>query len=113
MLLSLTILVTSQTSFGYNYFPSDVSLTLPNVLAAVRTVQKLGDYVIEVPDTKVEEVRQQSASDEERREGLVRYFLHAHPNASWEWLGGELLRCEEDAAVQNVKVHIKLYEGMY
>ena len=89
---------------------ADASFTLPNVLAAVKAVlgvETLGG-VLEVPDTKREEARQQSASDEERREGLVRYFLHTHPNASWEWLGGQLQWWEgEDVALQNVKMHIK------
>ena len=80
------------------------------MLAALRTVQDVGG-VLEVPDTKRKKVQQQSASDEERREGLVKYFLHTHPNASWEWLGGRLLRWEEDAAVQEVKVYIKPNEG--
>ena len=89
---------------------ADASFTLSNVLSAVRAVlgvETLGG-VLEVPDTKREEARQQSASDEERREELVRYFLHTHPNASWEWLGGQLQWWEgEDVALQNVKMHIK------
>ena len=97
-------------------FPSDASLTLPKVLAAVRTVRDvgtLGMYVLEVPATKRGEVRQQSASDEERREGLVKYYVDTHPNASWEHLGGKLLRRGEDAAMEEVKVHIKSTEGEY
>ena len=96
-------------------FPSDVSLTLPNVLAAMRTVrdvETLGD-VFEVPGTKRDEVKQQSASVEERREGLVKYYLDTFPNASWEHLGGGLLLWKEDAAMEKVKVHIKPTEGEY
>ena len=95
-------------------FPSDASLTLPKVLAAVRTldVRILGD-VLEVPYTKRDEVEQQSASVEERREGLVKYYMDTHPNASWEHLGGRLHYKEEDAAMEEVKVHIKPTEGEY
>ena len=32
-----------------------------------------------------------SASDQEKREGLVSYYLHLLTNASWEHLGGKLL----------------------
>ena len=95
---------------------SDSSLTLPNVLAAFRTVHDVEtlEGVLEVPDAKAEEVERQSASYKERREGLVKYFLQTHPNASWEWLGGRLLWWEKNAAaVQSVKVHIKPNEGEY
>ena len=95
-------------------FPSDTSLTLPNVLAALRTVEDveiLGADVLHVPYTKREKVRRQSASVEEWREDLVKYFLHTNPNASWEWLLGQLLRYGEEAAVQDVKVHIETSEG--
>ena len=97
------------------YFPSDASLTLPKVLAAVRTVgvKRLGLDVLEVPRTKRDEVEQQSASVEERREGLVKYYMDTHPNASWEWLGGRLLLWGEEAAMEEVKVHIKPTEGEY
>ena len=96
-------------------FPSDASLTLPKVLAAVRTVdvRTLGIYVLEVPPTKRYEVMQQSASDEERREGLVKCYMDTHPNASWEHLWGRLLYKEEEAAMEEVKVHIKPTEGEY
>ena len=96
-------------------FPSDASLTLPKVLAAVRTVRVgiLGRYVLEVPDAKEDEVEQQSASVEERRKGLVKYYMDTHPNASWEHLGGRLHRKEEEAALEEVKVHIKPTEGEY
>ena len=95
-------------------FPSDASLTLPKVLAAVRTVSvvRLGG-VLRVPRTKQDEVQQQSASDEERREGLVKYYMDTHPNASWEHLGGKLLYWGENAAMEEVKVHIKSTEGEY
>ena len=96
-------------------FPSDASLTLPNVLAAVRTVRdvgRLGD-VLEVPHTKRDGVEQQSASFEERREGLVKYYVYTAPYASWEDLGGALLYWGEEAAMEEVKVHIKPTEGEY
>ena len=95
-------------------FPLDASLTLPKVLAAVRTVDvgRLGK-VLEVPLTKRDEVKQQSASAEERREGLVKYHLDTFPNPSWEHMGGRLLHWEEDAAMEKVKVHIKPTEGEY
>ena len=96
-------------------FPSDASLTLPKVLAAVRTMRVgiLGSEVLGIPYTKRAEVRQQSASDEERREGLVKYYMDTHPNASWERLGGEFRRLGEEAAMEEVKVHIKPTEGEY
>lgn len=104
----------SVIHFGV-HFPSDTSLTLPNVLAVVRTVQgveRLGMNVLEVPYTKREEVKQQSTSDEEQREGMVKYFMQTHPSATWEWLGGRLLWLEEYEAVRDVKVHIKPNEGV-
>ena len=99
-------------------FPSDASLTLPKVLAAVRTVdlKTLEISVLAVPFNKRhkrDEVEQQSASDEERMEGLVKYYMDTHPNASWEHLGGQLLKWGEEAAMEEVKVHIKPTEGEY
>ena len=95
------------------YFPSDASLTLPKVLAAVRTVRDVRTLGLDVPGTKREEVKQQSASVEEWREGLVKYYMDTHPNASWEHLWGRLLYKEEEAAMEEVKVHIKPTEGEY
>ena len=95
-------------------FPSDASLTLPKVLAAVRTVDVgILEGVLRVPLTERYEVEQQSASAEERREGLVKYYMDTHPNASWEGLGGGLLYVKEEAAMEEVKVHIKPTEGEY
>ena len=95
-------------------FPSDDSLTLPKVLAAVRTmdVVTLMD-VLDVPGTKRDEVEQQSASEEEEREGLVKYYVNTHPNASWEHLGGGLLWWKEEEAMKEVKVYIKPTQGEY
>ena len=95
-------------------FPSDASLTLPKVLAALRTVDvgELG-LVLMVPDTKRDEVKQQSASVEERREGLVKYYVDTSPYASWEDLGGMLLLRAVEAAMEEVKVHIKPTQGEY
>ena len=97
------------------HFPSDASLTLPNVLAAVRTVQDVGtlEHVLKVPYTKRYEVERQSASSEGRRDELVKYYVDTSPNASWEHLGGRLLYCGEHAAMKKVKVHIKSTEGEY
>ena len=94
-------------------FPLDASLTLPKVLAAVGTVRvgTLGN-VLMVPSTK-KELRQQSAGDEERRKGLVKYYMDTAPNASWEDLGGRLLYEGEEAAMEEVKVHIKPTQGKY
>ena len=94
-------------------FPSDTSLTLTNIMAAIRTVQDMDilGYILEVPSTKKQELKR-SANDEERKKGLVKYFLDTHPIASWERLGGELLCWGESKAVEEVKVHIKPNEGM-
>jgi hypothetical protein len=85
-----------------------------NVLAALRSVEvwRLGG-VLDVPATKREELKGQSANDEEWRERMVQYFLQTHPQAGWVWLGGRLLRWKYAAAVEEVKVHIVPEEGMY
>ena len=105
-----------QTSFGVYVctlcFPSDASLTLLNALDALTTVQDVGG-VLDMSYTMKKDVLHQSTSDEERRERLLSYFLHTHPNASWEWLGGQLLLRGEYAAMQEVKVYIKPNEGVY
>jgi hypothetical protein len=84
-----------------------------NVLAALRSVEvwRLG-VVLDVPRTKWEELKGQSANDEEWRERLVQYFLQTHPLAGWGLLGGTLLWWGHPAAVEEVKVHIVPEEGM-
>lgn len=94
-------------------FPPDASLTHRNVLAALRTVQdvKTLGVILGISRPKRAELGRQSGSNEERREGLAHHFLQTVSNASWESLGGRLLRCGEDAALKAVKLHIKPDEG--
>lgn len=91
-------------------FPSDASLTVTNVLATVQDVEVL-ERIFQLSFYKKQELRKQSAGDEEWKEVIVKYFLHTNPNASWEWLGGKLLWMGEDETLQKVKVYIKYKEG--
>ena len=64
------------------------------------------EQVLSVPGTS-------SGRGEERRKRVVCYFLQNSPYASWEWIGGQLLRFKENKALQAVKWHIKPNEGEY
>ena len=66
------------------------------------------DDVLDIPDEVAA-----GGSDEERRVKYIDYFLRVCPYTSWEWIGGQLLYEEEDAALQAVKGHIKPNEGEY
>ena len=94
-------------------FPTDHSLTCSRVLAALQSVEE-SDRVggmLDVWSHRREELKGKSASDSQYRESLVKYWLETHPFASWEHLGGVLLRNEETAALQDVKRGIKPERG--
>jgi hypothetical protein len=94
--------------------PSDASLTPNNVLAALKRVEAMDTLggVLKVPHNKNEELREQSKTEPERRELLVRYFLQTFPSASWAKIGGELQYWEEEEAFQQVKGRVKPHEGV-
>ena len=98
---------------SFNIYSTDPSLTYGNISAALKTLSDdiVGD-VLEVPDHKMEQLREQSSSDDQYREQLITYWMMTHPIPTWEDLGGELYYSEEDRALEEVKKHLPKKLGM-
>ena len=67
-------------------------------------------YVLDVPDTKRDELQEQSVEGDYRRQ-LITHYLQSSPHASWEHIGGWLLFYEEDSALHSVKQFLQTQEG--
>ena len=82
--------------------PSDSTLTVDNVLEVMGKVRRwevVGDD-LEVPDSKLDEIKEQSSTEIEKSLQVGRYWVNTHPDPSWEELGRVLyLRGEETAAM--------------
>ena len=94
------------------YPPPDPSLTCSRVLATLDSVKDFmngsNDFenCLGTPDKIDEEMRRQSSSAIIYRKKLVKYWLKYHPNASWEYLAGELLEENHKQALDKVKKNI-------
>ena len=91
------------------YPPPDPTLTYSRVLATLDSVKDCmnGSDDLEnclgTPDKIDREMREQSSSAIIYRKKLVKYWLKYHPNASWEYLAGRLLRRNQKQALDKVK----------
>ena len=94
------------------YPPPDPTLTCSRVLATLDSVKDDMDgygyleYCLQIPAKIREEMREQSSSANIYRKKLVKYWLKYHPNASWEYLAGRLLRRNQKQALDKVKRNI-------
>ena len=59
-----------------------------------------------IPDSKLQEIKQLSASEREKSHSRGRYWVKSAPGASWEVLGIVLYECEEDTALAMVKQYL-------
>ena len=94
------------------YPPPDPSLTCSRVLATLDSVK---DYMSGSNDLEKclgtplkfdKEMRRQTSSAIIYRKKLVKYWLKYHPNPSWEYLAGKLLRYNQKQALDKVKRNI-------
>ena len=83
---------------------ADPSLTSSSVLAAVEGVSagRLAD-VLEIPDYKRRELREQFPDDEDYKMKIVNFYRNLSPTSSWGHLAGQLLYWGEDAALQRAR----------
>ena len=84
--------------------PSDSTLTVDSVLEVMGNVQEwelVGGIIgLGIPDSKLDEIKEQSSTEIEKSHQVGRYWVNTHPNPSWEELGKTLyLRGEETAAM--------------
>ena len=63
-----------------------------------------------VPDSKRQEIDQQSSTEREKSLALGDYWVNTDPDASWEKLGIMLYWCEEERALAVMKQYLQ--QGM-
>ena len=83
------LLFSSLSSPSACVSPSDPTLTVENVtevLGEVGVWERVGFQLL-VPHSKLQEIKQLSASDREKSQSLGRYWVTNAPGASWERLG--------------------------
>ena len=98
-------------------FSTDPTLTLENISTVTATVQlednRLGRYVLSVPDSERKEICQQSSTAAEERERLIRYYLNYCEYASWDHLAGRLYRRQYLDALSAARRFIKTEPGEF
>ena len=78
------------------------------MVTATAKEDRLGQCILEVPESKRDEIRQQRSN---YREAVVDYFIKYSPFASWGWLAGELYHWEEHEALSAIMLFIKRTPG--
>ena len=88
--------------------PSDSTLTVDNVLEVMGKVQEWYEVGVDlgVPDSKRDEIEEQSSTEIEKRHQVGRYWVSTHPNPSWEKLGRVLYHHGEETAAMMVKQYL-------
>ena len=78
-------------------------------MASVKNWYDLGRYVggLDIPIAVCDEIRANTATEEEKKEALLLYYLHNMPMASWQSVAGALHFREEVTALQAVKAFLK------
>ena len=79
------------------------------VIATVRDGQ-LGGY-LDVPSSKLREIREKTSTSAEYREELINYFIQYSPYATWGDLSGRLYQYECPEAVAAARRFIKRTPG--
>ena len=93
--------------------PSDPTLTVENVREVMTEVVGIWSNVgieLRVPDSKLEEISQQSSTEREKSVALGDYWVNTAPDASWEKLARGLYRMEEHRAAAVTKQYLQ--QGM-
>ena len=89
---------------------SDSTLTVDSVLGVMGKVQKwkeVGGFLgLQVPGSKLNEIEEQSSTEIEKSHQVGRYWVNAHPDASWEKLGEVLYWRGEETAAMMVKQYL-------
>ena len=102
------LLFSSLSSPSACVSPSDPTLTVENVTEVMGEVgdwERVGNQ-LGVPHSKRQEIKQQSTSDRENSQSLVRYWVTTAPGASWERLGYALYQEGEETAAAMVKQYL-------
>ena len=87
---------------------SDSTLTVDCVLEVMGKVQEwymVGD-ALEVPESKLDEINEQSSTEMEKSHEVGRYWVKNHPDPSWEKLGRVLYQSGEETAAMILKQYL-------
>ena len=101
-------LFSSLSSSSICVSPSDSTLTVDSVLEVMGNVQEwkeVGDW-LGVPDSKLNEIKEQSSTEIEKSHEVARYWVNTHPHPSWEELGRVLYQRGEETAAMMVKQYL-------
>ena len=93
--------------------PLDPTLTVENMREVMEEVE---DWVtmgvsLGVPDSKRQEIYQQSSTEREKRLALGDYWVNTTPDASWENLAALLYQEQEEGALTVTKQYLQ--QGIY
>ena len=117
------LMFSSLSSPSACVFPSDPTLTVENVtevmgeVGAWERVVRGGldggvfTFGLEIPYTKLEEIKQQSYTNRDRSHLAGEYWVNTDPNASWRRLADALYEEGEDSALLILKQYLP--KGMY
>ena len=88
--------------------PSDSTLTVDCVLEVMGKVQEweVVGYALGVPDSKRQEIEEQSSTEIEKSHQIGRYWVNTDPVPSWEELGKALYKNGEETAAMMVKQYL-------
>ena len=91
--------------------PSDSTLTVDSVLEVMGKVQKWkevggGIFGLGIPDSKLDEIEEQSSTEMEKSHQVGLYWVNTHPDPSWEELGKTLYQWGEETAAMMVKQYL-------
>jgi len=109
------LLFSSLSSPSACVSPSDPTLTVENVMEVMgevgdwESVAKGGDIFIgglKIPDSKVQEIRQQSYTKRDRSQLAGEYWVNTDPDASWRRLADVLYEEGEESALMMVKQYL-------
>ena len=59
-----------------------------------------------IPDSKVQEIKQQSSSEKEKSHAVGGYWVNTHPDPSWETLARVLYEEGEERALAKTKQYL-------
>ena len=68
--------------------------------------------VLDVPDSKLVEINQQSSTEREKCLALGDYWVNTAPDASWERLAWALYQRGEERALAGTKQYVQQQQGM-
>ena len=71
----------------------------------------LGNWILDVPPSKCNEIHQQSSTAAQERERLICYFLNYSEYASWSYLAGRLYYREHHKALSAARRFIDRAPG--